>query len=40
MKKVKTQKSILTLSRGPQRNQKQLFFGANSKSKKAEKAFQ
>jgi hypothetical protein len=34
MKKVKNQKkAILTHSSGPQRNLKQLFFGANSKSK-------
>ncbi len=34
MKKVKNQKNnILRHPRGPQRNLKQLFFGANSKSK-------
>jgi hypothetical protein len=33
MKSEKSEKAILTPSSGPQRNLKQLFFGANSKSK-------
>jgi hypothetical protein len=33
MKKVKIKKKLLTHSSGLQRNLKQLFFGANSKSK-------
>jgi hypothetical protein len=32
-KSEKSEKAILTPSSGPQRNLKQLFFGANSKSK-------
>jgi hypothetical protein len=31
MKSEKSEKAILTPSSGPQRNKKQLFFGANSK---------